>query len=791
MANTEILSKILSNDLCAKWINLRDYAFDKLSSNADIKAIMDMTDKKIVAGVPVMTSNTTPSGEAITSSAYSSYEAYRVFDGNASTYWNSDGLEGAYIGYHFTSPVIVKKIDYNNAPYNLDTRLHLSKFDFKGSNNGSDWTTIEHFDITDPLTPSKKEIFDVDNSTAYSYYALFRTDGGFSTQVQVGELQFYTEQLSTKYGLGEWVCEGQVPVMTSATAPYGTVTQSSQWSDAYAAWKAFDQDGTTSWILLQGYTEGWISYQFPTVKEVKYAKIHAGAYISTLIIQGSNDGTNWTDLTESLSNISNGWNKIDITKNRGLYTRYRVSLTMSAANQAVLQHIQFYAYQPKGNVPIMTSNTAPYGEAIVSSNVSGSEAYKAFDNDLTTFAGTASAAGQQNTYIGYHFVNPVCVKRFKAYLYNGAGQNGKIICQGSNDGSTWVDLTEEIDLGITSSDKVWINSDVDNDDYYLYYRIFTSQSSTTAGRFWYGFLQFYGREMKVSVPTMTSNTQPWGETSASGQDSTYQAWKAFSKTSRGWYYNYYPVDAWLKYDFNRSVKIQTVSAKFLIYSGVTFSMTAKIQGSNDNSTWDDLLVNFVIQQASGNPEFIGDIDTENEYRYYRLYITNSPGLNNTYGFQLNFFGFDYSERDWDTEHPMRYLYDHGVELEEITADGYSRSGTSIVPGTKEDNQLYLQPTGTSNYTYLGTNISIDLTDFDLIRIEVGNKNVLSDGNFGNLFAGSNKSDSNRLAYLTIADNKNMPYLLSLSVSSIENVCYIYANAGYNTRAMTITEWWLE
>ena len=38
-------------------------------------------------------------------------------------------------------------------------------------------------------------------------------------------------------------------------------------------------------------------------------------------------------------------------------------------------------WQPKGLVPVMTSNTAPYGEVSASGYSSGYEPYKAFDND--------------------------------------------------------------------------------------------------------------------------------------------------------------------------------------------------------------------------------------------------------------------------------------------------------------------------------------------------------------------------------------------------------------------------
>ena len=67
--DTDIAQTILDNDICAKWINLRDYALDTLYANANVKAVMDSVDKygygewALVSQVPIMTSNTAPYGE--------------------------------------------------------------------------------------------------------------------------------------------------------------------------------------------------------------------------------------------------------------------------------------------------------------------------------------------------------------------------------------------------------------------------------------------------------------------------------------------------------------------------------------------------------------------------------------------------------------------------------------------------------------------------------------------------------------------------------------------------------
>ena len=88
--DSTIISTVINNDLCAKWINLRDYALDTLSAKSNIKSVMDTADKYgygewgivdstttpptwgPLGNVPIMTANDAPYGEAFGSTLYSS-----------------------------------------------------------------------------------------------------------------------------------------------------------------------------------------------------------------------------------------------------------------------------------------------------------------------------------------------------------------------------------------------------------------------------------------------------------------------------------------------------------------------------------------------------------------------------------------------------------------------------------------------------------------------------------------------------------------------------------------------
>ena len=57
--------------------------------------------------VPVMTSDTTPSGQALSNSVLTGNDAYKAFDNDTSTIWGANHASSAYIGYDFENPQIV------------------------------------------------------------------------------------------------------------------------------------------------------------------------------------------------------------------------------------------------------------------------------------------------------------------------------------------------------------------------------------------------------------------------------------------------------------------------------------------------------------------------------------------------------------------------------------------------------------------------------------------------------------------------------------------------------------
>ena len=319
---------------------------------------------------------------------------------------------------------------------------------------------------------------------------------------------------------------------------------------------------------------------------------------------------------------------------------------------------------PNGNVPVMTSNTAPYGTA---------SAYQVFDKNFST---TASG-----TDFSYQFTNPVCTHKFTCKNTSGVDITGGTL-QGSNDGSTWTN----------------ISTPLNNTAYYLYHRVHFASSQTVAE------LQFYGRELRVSVPTMTSNTAPYGEAKASNPYNaiTYYgpAYYSFSngnKTllSSGDTNNY------IQYNFNNKVVIKMVSLTELNNAQAVnpYSLPHNIQFyvSNDDSSW-ETVGNGTISEAIAGKTYTFNVSNPKQGSIFKMLgLDNHSGASIPVGYMqfgkyLQFYGLDYSEYDWDEDNPRHYLYDHGVEPNE-----------AVSGGTKGDHAITLTAVGTATATVTTTN----------------------------------------------------------------------------------------
>ncbi len=662
-ANDAMAIAILNNDICAKWINLRDYALDTLYANEYTKAIMDEADKygygewTLVGQVPTMTSNTAPYGEIIFDRYDTRFsQPYYVFSGNIATTENHGWYSAdsstystsgvytlpAYLGYHFTNSICVKSFRIRNRVSSTPANIFGAyKFSIQGSNDGSSWVTIKAYEDENNTSGAYRTFSCSDNEDSYSYYRLYFIQGHSSQQIS---------------------------------------------------------------------TNVWIS------------------------------------------------------------------------------ELQFYAWQPKGNVPVMTSNTAPYGEAFASSTPLAP--YNVFDGTDAYWNTNANTSGGS---IGYKFTNPTNVRRFSLWGVKPSlapwAKASNVTLQYSNDGTTYTDVDT---FSFTAEDAIKLKTvDAPNDIYALYWRIRIDTYNYQSSSGYYGMayiLQFYGREMKVSVPAMTSNTAPWGEAIHGGiYSADYDAYKVFDKnTSTRWNGNNSKDNNYVGYKF-----IKPVILKKLFYNGYSYTNSYIIQGSNNNLDWVDL--SDTITLTPGIQTY--DVNNSNSYLYYRILCPHATSGGVVSVYELNFFGFDYSERDWDTEHPMTYLYDHGLEITPIHSETGSGGIIHDYPY-----QLCVETISSSaNYAYWIIDGNIDLTNYSLVRASFGD--IFEGAYSGNAFYGEmavfaaptfnwNTQKGYRLPVKNDATENAYQDISSINENAAPGIGMYVGGSNQHSKA-TFTEWWLE
>lgn len=603
-----------------------------------------------------------------------------------------------------------------------------------------------------------------------------------------------------KYGYGEWVLKEKIPTMTSATAPYGEVTTNGTYSTNYAYY-AFDGNDSTGWLASPVNSSvllsDWVAYEFVNAIRASKAIVKFNTTLSAtnvhFKIQGSNDGTTWVDVSEVQTfSINNETKMVEVALNAATtYSKYRLladSLHVDLQYDIKVLSLQILAYEPKGNVPVMTANNAPYGEVFVDGAQTLGNVFKAFDgNDSTGAENTNWNQSIGECSIGYSFANPIKCKRVRMYLGNYApNSSSTFVIQGSNDKSTWTNISE-----VTSANNFRTSPnhvETTTEEYFLHLRVhFYQQPMTFNGKYDIGYcyaLQFYGRELSVSVPTMTSNTAPFGEVIQhpdSFNKASFPAWKSFDGDNSTYSYtvDLNPTHSYIGYVFPNPVVIRFA----LLYTKSTNGRLKNyvVQYSDDGDTWVDISSTVTIERTGGT--FPVAFANTTPHRYWRLYIEN------TYNADLNevqFYGLDYSEKEFEVGTTKKWLYDHGVELETLNMKNTAYKRDSYI----ELNNLV---SGTAGEAW--TNSAIDLSNYDLMRIKIDNIYRKTSS------SGVNKSDIRVTTSIGTAPTSKreftdaeLPNHEYLDISSIVQSQYCGVTTGSNSLTdsiVTFNELWLE
>lgn len=480
--------------------------------------------------VPIMTSNTAPSGTCIQNGAESGYYAYSAFDGKDDTsFATRAAIANAYVGYTFPSAKrMVKCKAYVGT--NATAESHYT-YKIQGSNDGTNWT-----DLADAISVTLSDHgftwinVDLDSTNVYTSFRLIHPSTlEASRRMQVSTLQFYEadavfteDSTAMSYiGLNNYAANtllgeynpNLVPIMTSNTTPSGEASASAEYSSDYKAFKAFDNNDGTRWAS-NGTTNQYIQYAFANPQEVK--KILIRPYFATnssaknITIKCSNNGTDWSSLGSYTLENTDGM-KTCVLQNTQSATFWRIDIADSYNNRTIaISTIRFYAEEYdsevwlnaicnstyfdsvlNAKVPTMTDYTVPSGKVIYYNQTGGqytNPPWRAFNS---SYGGGGSVNKINNAYIGYEFPEKVAVKVAKADKISLAGSGSATIALiASDDKSTWTSLYSS-SVSQEASFKYIVPT---NDTKYKYYAFRFSSISSSANICGIVNGQFYGRK---------------------------------------------------------------------------------------------------------------------------------------------------------------------------------------------------------------------------------------------------------------------------------------------------------
>lgn len=452
-------------------------------------------------------------------------------------------------------------------------------------------------------------------------------------------------------------------------------------------------------------------------------------------------------------------------------------LTAITGVKAKLLASAYWERYLKDHVPVMTSNTAPYGTVSGSSGGSNvTEPWKSFDG-----GNYAPGYLKQNSlpcWLNYKFVVPICVKKFTMTYTN---RPAKYFLEASNDGTNYETLLECTDDSQGDTAEYTVN----NDNYYLNYRIrATQRNAEESVNVHFGQIQFYGRALNVSVPVMTSNTAPFGE--ASGTDNISNAYNAFdgslttsSSSSSG------VTSAYIQYKFKTPVKLVKYSFNSIAWSGVSYA-DLQVAYSDDGTNFTNLGSAERYTDFGNNTLF--DKESDEAHLYWRITRTISQAKQ-TICTEVQFYGLDYSEKEFEAGTSKKWLYDHGVELEAI---GTYTSNASCVASKLAD---YIHLETIANQSAVAYNDSaIDLTNYTVLRAIFDPITLLSSRIAAVLEVAANKPTAASWAGIASTTLKaDAINTAGLDISSIDQSAYVgiwnmSASGGVKFNAL---ELWVE
>lgn len=165
---------------------------------------------------------------------------------------------------------------------------------------------------------------------------------------------------------------------------------------------------------------------------------------------------------------------------------------------------------------------------------------------------------------------------------------------------------------------------------------------------------YFESVLDVKVPTMTSNTTPSGECSAS-DESQQNAYKAFDGNSSDWWNTNNSTNQWVAYEFTSPVCVTAISLIPDNSSSTSYDRIKnfKVQGY-DNGDWEDIYTG-IAQVTTSAVEQSFSFANNKSYAKYRIYVLDS--YSGKIGLRtLQFYGRHEAQTDIVVAPPQSQVY---------------------------------------------------------------------------------------------------------------------------------------
>ena len=419
------------------YIGANDYCTNTLLADSDWREAIcnsEYFESVLNTKVPTMTSNTTPSGEAIgTSFLGSGNQYYNAFDGDDSTTWQCAGGENtpAYsgIGYKFPFAVEIYLVKGLGKPNRSSTEK------VQGSNDG--FVNDIHDLTNDQSIPANSQFtFFIQNVGSYQSYRLYGQSNTSGTGNEVPTLQFYGRTIG---GVQTWL---HLAGITDKT--YTTLSEVFADSATLSALMA-NHDAVDYLVTCKG----WVTEVCSNQSAMSYIGLNNYCANTLLADETWNEAICNSTYFESVLNVK---------------------------------------------VPTMTSYTTPEGVVSASSeNSAGRPAWWAFDKTMSNNWVSRDNV-TTNQWIRYKFTTELSVNKVEIYSTNRV-KNFIVQCSNDNFVNDSHDIYSGVCANNTVVTKNTFNF-VGTSDRYMYWQVLVQNmySSAQYPNISIEELQFYGRK---------------------------------------------------------------------------------------------------------------------------------------------------------------------------------------------------------------------------------------------------------------------------------------------------------